>query len=110
MDDSSQWVILVFLVCLVIYFIPFIIALANNSNRMPGIFWLNFLAGWSIVGWIIALVWAVTSNRDNRKKIVGSVSAPLSVADELRKLDKLKKEGLITTEEFEAHKKNLLLT
>lgn len=42
----------------VIYFIPYFIALYRNHNQILPIFLLNLLAGWTFVGWLIALIWA----------------------------------------------------
>jgi Superinfection immunity protein len=41
------------------YFIPAIIAFARNKKSRVAILALNFFLGWSIVGWVVALVWAV---------------------------------------------------
>jgi Superinfection immunity protein len=41
------------------YFLPSIIALARNKRDITAIFLLNLFLGWSIIGWIVALVWAV---------------------------------------------------
>lgn len=46
------------LVILLIYFLPTIIAWKKRNGR--AIFMLNFLLGWTLVGWIIALIWAFT--------------------------------------------------
>jgi hypothetical protein len=40
------------------YFLPSIIALARNKRDTLAIFLLNFFLGWSVIGWIVALVWA----------------------------------------------------
>jgi ABC-type Na+ efflux pump permease subunit len=41
-----------------LYFLPSI--LGRKKSNAKAIFWLNFLAGWTFVGWIVALVWALT--------------------------------------------------
>ena len=41
-----------------IYFAPTIVAW--NKIQGPGVFAVNLLLGWSIVGWAIALVWALS--------------------------------------------------
>ena len=43
---------------LILYFLPSIIALARGKRDMLAIFLLNLFLGWSVVGWIVALVWA----------------------------------------------------
>jgi hypothetical protein len=42
----------------VLYFLPTIIALVRSKRDTLSIFLLNLFLGWSIIGWIIALVWA----------------------------------------------------
>jgi Superinfection immunity protein len=41
-----------------IYFIPSFIAHRRGHHQMMPIFLLNFFLGWSLVGWVAALVWA----------------------------------------------------
>jgi hypothetical protein len=43
---------------LVMYFLPSIIALARSKRDTLAIFLLNLFLGWSVIGWIVALVWA----------------------------------------------------
>jgi hypothetical protein len=38
------------------YFLPSIIALARSKRNTLSIFILNFFLGWTLVGWVIALV------------------------------------------------------
>jgi type VI secretion system VasI family protein len=45
-----------------VYFLPSIIAAARYSSRMGAVFLLNLLAGWSVLGWVLALAWALTSS------------------------------------------------
>jgi hypothetical protein len=42
----------------VMYFLPSIVALIRSKRDTLAIFLLNFFLGWSVIGWIIALVWA----------------------------------------------------
>jgi Na+/H+-dicarboxylate symporter len=43
-----------------IYFIPSIVASNRHKRNFGAIFALNFFAGWTFIGWLIALVWALT--------------------------------------------------
>ena len=43
----------------VLYFLPSILALAHNKRDTVSIFVLNFLLGWTAIGWVVALVWAL---------------------------------------------------
>ncbi len=42
----------------VMYFLPAIIALARNKHDITSIVLLNFFLGWTMIGWVVALVWA----------------------------------------------------
>ena len=46
----------------VLYFLPSIIALARSKRDLLAIFLLNLFLGWSVIGWIVALVWAAKSD------------------------------------------------
>jgi hypothetical protein len=44
---------------LVMYFLPSLIALARSKRDLLSIFLLNLFLGWSVIGWVVALVWAL---------------------------------------------------
>ncbi len=44
------------------YFLPSIIALARSKRDLLAIFLLNLFLGWSVIGWIVALVWAAKND------------------------------------------------
>ncbi len=46
----------------VMYFLPSIIALARSKRDIMGIIVLNFFLGWTMIGWVVALVWAVKTD------------------------------------------------
>ncbi len=45
-------------VCLFIYFLP--TYFGRNKRNAGAIFALNLLLGWTLVGWVVALVWALS--------------------------------------------------
>jgi hypothetical protein len=45
------------------YFAPFLFSLIRGHNDKLAIFLLNLLLGWTLLGWVIALIWSATSNR-----------------------------------------------
>ena len=49
---------------LAVYLIPTIIALIRRQSNMVAIILIDILAGWTLVGWIIALVLSVTTPRE----------------------------------------------
>jgi Superinfection immunity protein len=46
----------------VMYFLPSIIAFARSKRDSTSILVLNLLLGWTAIGWVIALVWAVKTD------------------------------------------------
>ena len=46
-----------------LYFLPTVIAVVfRHESDAVGIFLVNFLLGWTIVGWWVALIWALASH------------------------------------------------
>lgn len=41
-----------------IYFLPAIVAKVRNQKNFISILILNLFLGWSLIGWVVALVWA----------------------------------------------------
>lgn len=50
------------LLLLLLYFLPAYIARRRRHRNGPAIFVLNLFLGWTFLGWVLALVWAYTSN------------------------------------------------
>jgi hypothetical protein len=48
---------------LVTYFLPTFIALSRKKANAGAIFALNAFLGWSLIGWVVALVWSLTVDR-----------------------------------------------
>jgi hypothetical protein len=53
-----------FLLAAIFYFVPFAVAQMRGQRNATAIFVLNLLLGWTLLGWVGALVWACTSNTD----------------------------------------------
>lgn len=56
--------IILIVVGLMIYFLPAFIG--RKKNSAVGIFLLNLFLGWTFLGWLGALIWAVSSKRPNQ--------------------------------------------
>jgi hypothetical protein len=52
-----------------LYFLPSIIAFSRVHKLAVTILIINFFFGWTLLGWVIALVWACAHIDDPRKKI-----------------------------------------
>ncbi len=64
-----------FLLLLALYFLPTLIG--RNKSNVGAIFVLNLLLGWTVIGWIVALVWACTvDHRQEPATIVVTAAAP----------------------------------
>ena len=46
----------------VMYWLPTLVAIVRQSPSALGIAVLNFFFGWTVIGWIMALVWALASH------------------------------------------------
>lgn len=51
-----------FIISLVTYFLPTLIAGFRNHNNLNSIVVINLFLGWTILGWIVALVWSVANS------------------------------------------------
>jgi len=127
--------LLIFWGCL--YFLPTIIAMVRNKSNRGAIFLLNLFLGWTFVGWIVSLVWAVAAESQPQQVIINN-SAPVRESqqttfvrttaptlqkaasnntkspshqdkiDQLRQLKDLLDSGALTQEEFERQKAGIL--
>jgi hypothetical protein len=50
------------LAIVLVYLVPSIIAQRCQHPKQPAILMLNVALGWTIVGWVIALIWALNAN------------------------------------------------
>ena len=58
MGEFSPFHWLLFLIILsLLYFLPTFVGRKKRNAR--AIFWLNFSLGWSVVGWVGTLIWAL---------------------------------------------------
>ena len=48
--------------CIIPYFLPTIIAFMRKKDNAGGVFALNFFLGWTFIGWIASLIWALSAN------------------------------------------------
>lgn len=104
--------LVLFVIVIPFYFLPTIIALARKKNNRTAIFVLNFFLGWTFLGWIVSLVWALTSNRTESVIIHNTYTSPENKSeDTFKKLQKLKAlldSGVLTQVEFDEQKGKIL--
>jgi len=56
-----------------LYFLPAVIG--RNKRDAAGIFLVNLLFGWTVIGWVIALIWACTSEDYGRVRYIPVATA-----------------------------------
>ena len=97
-------VIALIVLAFLIYFFPTIVVLNRNHRSTGAIFVVNLFLGWTLLGWVAALAWSLT----NPTQEVINSEPPKSAADEIQKLANLKEQGLLTDDEFNKKKNEIL--
>jgi uncharacterized membrane protein len=98
--------IFIILIALVIYFLP---SMAGYNKRNVGaIFALNLLLGWTLIGWVVAFVWAMTEDDEPKKVIMPQASKDVQKMEALKKLKDLYDSGALTEDEFKTEKSKIL--
>jgi hypothetical protein len=54
--------LVLWLIAGVVYFLPWLVALGRGKANTVSIFLLNLFLGWTLVGWVVSLVWATTQD------------------------------------------------
>lgn len=49
---------------LVLYFVPAAIAYARDHRNFAGVLLLNIFLGWTLVGYVMALIWSLWVSKD----------------------------------------------
>ena len=96
------------IVSVTLYFLPTILSIIYSSGfnkKTFMIFVINMFFGWTILVWIVLLIWAVSDNTDN-KKLTSDVLSDISLRDLKRAKEKLDLD-IITLSEYDEIKRNL---
>ena len=62
---ESILILLLFIILLCIYYIPFLIAETRKIKNRTSVFWLNTFFGWSGIGWLALLFYSSLINKDD---------------------------------------------
>jgi 4-amino-4-deoxy-L-arabinose transferase-like glycosyltransferase len=54
--------LIIIVVCIALYFLPTIVAASRHKRSENAIVALNLLLGWTLIGWVVALVWALSAD------------------------------------------------
>jgi len=52
------------------YFIPLIIAIVRKKGNVVAIGALNLLLGWTLVGWVVSLVWSLSKDQQPQQVVI----------------------------------------
>ena len=59
MQNLTIFELLLVVLIFAIYFLPTLIAFLRQHKNSLAIFLLNLLLGWTVLGWVVSLVWSV---------------------------------------------------
>ena len=92
---------------IVIYFLPTIIAYKKEHKNKVIILLIDFLLGWTFLGWVGSLIWAcIDTDGSTLSNVTRNIGG--NKYEDLARLQKLKEDGTITETEFEIEKQKLL--
>lgn len=66
--------VIIIVISLISYFLPTIIAMFRGKSNTFAILLLNLFLGWTFIGWIVALVWSVTTDNKAQTIVVNNNS------------------------------------
>ena len=65
----GTWQIIIFIIILLLYFLPYVIARVRKLKNKRSVFFLNLFLGWTVVGFFVLLFYAALSNAHAPKKL-----------------------------------------
>jgi hypothetical protein len=106
-DYSNTLVLIVFFVSLAVYFLPALVASTRLHPNSKPIMLLNVFLGWTLIGWVGALVWSASKIDGQAAKNEEPASEPDKYA-KLERISLLKERGVLSKSEFLAEKARIL--
>jgi len=98
--------LLLLVIALIIYLIPFIVVKRDHPYFWPIVI-INVFFGWTLIGWLVALIWAQTEC----EPYVKGEKTPAAASDvvaKLKELESMLKSGTITEQEFSTLKSKVI--
>jgi hypothetical protein len=102
------FIIFLLVICaLGIYFLPSIAGW--NKRNADSIIAVNFFLGWTFIGWVVSLAWALIPDSEPHVVHQKIIEKPKEDKfDKIKKLKELLDNGAITGEEFQSEKARIL--
>ncbi len=108
---SAGGAVLASLIFHMIYYIPYLVANANNKKAENVIYTINFLLGWTVIAWIVSLILAFALPARKNAGISENVdeqSKEHTVEERLERLARLYQSGVLTEEEYKESKEIII--
>lgn len=108
MEDyfNGFWGILLLLTAFAVYFLPSI--LAKKESPQWAIFFVNLFLGWTLLGWLVALIWGLSYSDTPRQKTIINNQPEPDKYDKLARLKQLLDSGAISEAEYNVEKQKIL--
>ncbi len=74
--SGSTLLLTAFVVGTAMYFVPLIIAIIRKKSNVVAIGALNVFLGWTLVGWVVSLVWALSNAQPQTVIVQNLIAAP----------------------------------
>lgn len=105
---STFYIIIVYGFLFRLYMYPTKVARRNVHEQTIAITWLNALFGETVIVWIAMLMWANTKKTPKAALTAQPAEAVQTVGEKMKELKELSDQGIISQEEFENKKQELL--
>jgi hypothetical protein len=69
MDEITTWWMIMFIIVLFIYLLPTNIAMSRKSTSTWPIFIVNLFLWWTVIFWLVELIWASSSQTKTDKEL-----------------------------------------
>lgn len=106
-DSGAIGALMLFFIGSVVYFLPTINAKSRKHPNASSIFLLDLFLGWTLIGWVAALVWSASAISKSERSLTKKEETP-DRYQQLEKLGSLKERGLISEDEYQQEKQRLL--
>ncbi|MFC2117754.1 superinfection immunity protein [Bacteroidota bacterium] len=63
-SDETALIIALIILGIIVHFIPAYVAYNRKKKNRAAILILNIFLGWTLLGWVGALVWAMTKDKE----------------------------------------------
>lgn len=108
-DTGPLGVLVLLFVGFLVYFMPSLNARHRRHPNFNSILLLNLFLGWTLIGWVISIVWSASSIPAIEPiRVRPEAEASDDKYQKIERLGGLKEKGLLTETEYEAEKAKIL--